>query len=267
MRLSKYFSMMRCGILSQLQFRGEMILTFIGNLFYLLLVYYLWKAIFASSGTDVVNGMTFQDTMIYLVFAVSLLNFMEIWLVWDMGRSIQDGKIVLDLLRPMSYRSFLFWDASGWIVCKFFTTFLPTAIVVYFVSEGRIQLGLNIPLFCVSVIFSILINFYINFIVGTVCIFTETIWGINIMKEVVVGLLSGATIPLAFFPEVLSNVVMLLPFQSIINSPMSILLGNVSSVKGVLITLGIQLLWVVLLGIFSEMFFRFSVKKITVNGG
>lgn len=267
MKLSKYLTLVRCGIISQLQFRAEMILTFVGNLFYLLIVYYLWRAIFASSGSEVVNGMTFQDTMIYLVFASSLFSFMEVWLVWQMGRDIQSGQIVLDLLRPMPYKNYLFWNFAGEIVCKFFTTFLPTSIVVYFISGGAITLGINLIWFVISVTLSILINFYINFFVGTVCMHTESIWGINIMKEVIVGLLSGATIPLAFFPERIREIMMVLPFQAVINSPMSILLHSEYSIMEVSKIIGIQLFWAVSLWIVTEVYFRMSVKKITVNGG
>ena len=112
-----------------------------------------------------------------------------------------------------------------------------------------------------------LINFYINFFVATICMYTQSIWGINIMKEVIVGLLSGASVPLAFFPETLREIVMYLPFQAICNSPLQILLHNEYPVSEVLVILGIQLFWVIFLMIFTDLFFRVSVRKITVNGG
>lgn len=267
MTLSKYKSLVKAGIMDQLQFRMSMILIVVCNLLYLVLIYYLWKAIYASAGTDIVNGMTFSDTMIYLVFASALFNFMEMWLVWDMGRDIQDGKIVVDLLRPMPYRTFLFFNLSGNCVVKFVTTFMPTAIVVYFVSGARIPLGVNLIWFVISAGCSLMINFYINFMIGTVCMYTESIWGINIMKEVVVGVLSGATIPLAFFPETLRNVVLCLPFQAIVNSPLELLLHAEYGWQKIAEIIVIQLFWLVVLRLLSGCFFRISVKKITVNGG
>lgn len=267
MTLSKYKSLMKSGIMEELQFRMSAILIVVGNLLYLLLVYHLWKAIYASAGTDVVNGMTFSDTMIYLVFAAALFNFMEMWLVWNMGRDIQDGRIVVDLLKPMSYRTFLFFESSGGCIVKFVTTFLPTAIVVYCVSGGAIHLGVNLIWFAISSICSLLINFYINFTIGTVCMHTESIWGINIMKEVVVGVLSGATVPLVFFPEAIKSVVMYLPFQTIINSPLELLLHPEYGVREVFGIIAFQLFWLVVLSIFSDCFFRVSVRRITVNGG
>ncbi|MGN0391054.1 MAG: ABC transporter permease [Wujia sp.] len=264
---SKYKSLLKAGILEQLQFRASIILIFVGNLVYLLLVYNLWRAIFASAGTDVVNGMTFSDTMIYLVFAASLFNFMEMWLVWDMGDDIKTGKIVVDLLKPVSYPRYLFFRSGGNCVVKFVTTFLPTAIIVYFISGRAIPLGVNLLWFIISVTCSLLVNFYINLITGTICIYTESVWGINILKEVVVGVLSGATVPLAFFPETLRKVVSYLPFQTIIHAPLELLLHEEYGLAKIAEILGLQLFWLVVLGVLSHLFFRASLKRITVNGG
>lgn len=264
MKLKKYGTLIRAGVLESMQFRLSMLFTFVGNLLYLLLIYNLWRAIYNSSESEVVNGMTFQDTMIYLVFATALFNFMEMWVVWDMGRDIQSGKITVDLLKPMSYKSWRFFIGCGEMVTKFFVTFLPTTIICYVVTDGAIKLGKNVPVFILSVLCSVMINYYINFMVGVVCMHTQSIWGINIMKEVIVGILSGALVPLAFFPETLKKVAMFLPFQAICNSPMKILMHYED---GVMSTLLLQAFWVVALYILSELYFRASLKKITINGG
>ena len=267
MKLKKYFSLTRAGILEALQFRASAIVMVIGNLLYLTVVYFLWKSIYASAGTDVVNGMTFSDTLIYLVLATALFNFMEMYAVWEIGRSIQSGKIVLDLLKPMRYRSFLFWTYSGTFAMQFFATFLPTFIVVGIVTKGAIPLGINLLFFLISVVMSIIINYCIDFFVGTICIYTESIWGINIMKQVIVLLLSGATIPLAFFPEPFRTIVSYLPFQAIYNAPLSVLLNGNPEPKWLLVTLGTQLFWCAAMNLLTKLFWKLSVKKITVNGG
>lgn len=224
--LKKYFALVRAGILDQLQYRLATFVLIIGNLIYLTIAYYLWKAIFASSETGVVGGMTFETTLIYLVLATALFNFMQMYAVWEIGRNIQTGKIVLDLLRPFEYRRYLFWSLVGPLFVQFVTTFLPTFIAVLIVTKGSIKLGINLLYFAVSVILGVIINYCIEFIVGTVCIYTESIWGINIMKEVIVLLFSGATIPIAFFPETLKKITMCLPFRAIYDSPLRILLNG-----------------------------------------
>ena len=267
MNLKKYLSLTRNGIMESLQFRLSMFIVFVGNLLYLIVVYFLWKAIYASSGEEVVNGMTFSDTLIYLVLATALFNFMEMYTVWQMGRAIQSGAIVLTLLKPMEIRRYMFWEYSGNFVVNFFATLLPTFIVVSVVTHGAIPLGLNLLYFVISVVMAVIINYNIDFFVGTICLYTESIWGINIMKQVIVLLLSGATIPIAFFPETIRTIVYWLPFQSIYNSPLTLLLGKSSDIKDIGITLGTQLLWCVVTYAISKLFWKISLPQITVNGG
>lgn len=267
MKLKKYISLTRAGIIESLQFRLATVVMIIGNLLYLIVVYFLWKAIFASAGTDMVNGMTFSDTLIYLVLATALFNFMEMYTVWEIGRNIQSGKIVLDLLKPMEYRRYLFWSYSGTFVTQFFSTFLPTFIIVAIVTHGAITFGVNMIFFVISVVMAVAINYSIDFLVGTICLYTESIWGINIMKQVIVLLLSGATIPIAFFPEPLKTIVYYMPFQSIYNAPLTLLLDGNPKPETVLITLGTQLIWCVVMMVVSKVFWKVSLRQITVNGG
>lgn len=267
MKLKKYFTLTRAGIMESLQFRLGTLIMIVGNLLYLVIVYFLWKAIYASAGTDTVSGMTFTETLIYLVLATALFGFMEMYAVWEIGRNIQSGKIVLDLLKPMKFRSYLFWSYSGSFVTNFFFTFLPTFIVVALVTHGTIHIGMNLLLFAVSVVMAVMINYSVDFIVGTICLYTESIWGINIMKQVVVLLLSGATIPLAFFPEPLKSIMYHLPFQSIYNAPLSILLNTESNLKSFMTILGTQLMWCIVMSLISKLFWKVSLRQITVNGG
>lgn len=267
MNLRRYTALTRAGIIESFQYRLSMFVMIIGNLVYLTVIYFLWKAIFASSGSDTVNGMTFYSTLIYLVLATALFAFMEMYAVWDMGRCIQSGKIVLELLRPMDYKSYLFWSYTGTLAIQFLVTFLPTFIVVRLVTGDTIPLGSNLLFFVTAVILGVIINFNIDFLVGTICIYTESIWGINIMKQVIVLLLSGATIPLAFFPEGFRKVVDFLPFKAIYDTPLTILLtADACSIKTFKM-LFIQLVWVIILALFSRVFWKKSIRRITVNGG
>ncbi|HAM68762.1 MAG TPA: hypothetical protein DCP68_04020 [Ruminococcus sp.] len=267
MNLKKYLTLTRAGMIEALQFRLSFVIIAVGNVLYLIVVYFLWKSIYASAGTDIVNGMTFSDTLIYLVLATALFNFMEMYTVWEIGRNIQSGKIVLDLLKPIEYRKYLFWSYSGSFVMQFFLTFLPTFLIVAAVTHGTIPLGINLLYFIVSVILAVSINYSIDYIVGTICLYTESIWGINIMKQVIVLLLSGATVPIAFFPEGLKQFVLHLPFQSIYNAPLTILLAKDPAPESVLRTLGTQLFWSLVMMIISKLFWKVSLRRITVNGG
>ena len=269
MNLRRHLALTRAGIMESLQYRLGTAVTLFANLIYLVLVYFLWKAIYASAGTDVVNGMTFTDTMIYLILATALFNFLEMFVVWDMSRSIQSGKIILDLLKPMRFREYTFWSYSGSHVVLFALTFVPTFIVVLIVTNGAIPMGINLLWFAVATVLALIVNFSMEMIVATICLYTESTWGINIVKETIVLLLSGASIPLAFFPDALRQVVDYLPFRAVYDIPLTILLekNDTNTIEGLLPMFGLQLAWALILTLAGTLFWNYSVKKITVNGG
>ncbi|MCR5104980.1 MAG: hypothetical protein K6B68_11080 [Eubacterium sp.] len=268
-KAKRLFALTRAGVMESLQFRLGTAVTLFGNLIYLALVYFLWKAIYESSSVDVVNGMTFYDTMIYLILATAIFNFLEMFIVWDMSRTIQSGEIIMHLLKPMKYRLYTFWSYSGSHIILFFLTFLPTFIVVGIITKGAIPLGWNCLSFVISLVLALIINFNIEMLVAPICLYTESTWGINIVKETIVLLLSGATIPLAFFPEGLRRVVEYLPFRAVYDIPLTILLGKngTDSLQGLTEMLGIQLAWCIVLTILGNLFWNHAVKRITVNGG
>ena len=269
MKLKRLAALTRAGVIESLQFRLGTAVMLFGNLIYLALVYFLWKAIYDSSGVDVVNGMTFYDTMIYLILATAMFNLLEMFIVWDMSRAIQSGEIIMHLLKPMRYRWYTFWSYSGAHVNNFFLAFVPTFIVVSVITQGAIPLGINLLYFIISLVLALIVNFNIEMLVAPICLYTESTWGINIVKETIVLLLSGASIPLAFFPEGLRQAVEYLPFRAVYDIPLTVLLAKngTDTLAGLLPKLGIQLAWCVVLTICGNLFWNHAVKKITVNGG
>ncbi len=262
-----YLTLMRSAVMENMQFRMSVLVMLFGNMVYLVVIYNLWKAIYASVDTPTVNGMTFEDTMIYLVLASAQFAFMEAYLVWEMGRGVQDGSIIVQLIKPMSYGTYQLFYIMGGNVFYFVVTFIPTFVIVEVITKGAIPIGINLLYYLISVTFGTMINFAVDYFVGTICLYTQSIWGINIMKQILVTFLSGATVPLAFFPEILYRIVMFLPFHAIYNTPLTLLIHNDLSVAEVGNMLFTQFVWVVIMFVLAKAFWKVSERVITVNGG
>ena len=89
MRIKSWIALTRVSIMDFMQFRLSAFVMLIGNIIYLIVIYNLWKAIYASVDNATINGMSFNDTMIYLVLASAQFTFMEAYLVLMMSRSIR----------------------------------------------------------------------------------------------------------------------------------------------------------------------------------
>ena len=83
----------------------------------------------------------------------------------------------------------------------------------------------------------------------------------------VVLLLSGAIIPLQFFPEIFRSFVDKLPFQAIYHIPLEILLNDELSNGKILVLLGVQIIWIIVTYLIAKLFFMKASRAVVINGG
>ena len=125
---------------------------------------------------------------------------------------------------------------------------------------------LNILFFVISFCFSIMINLSLSFVLGMITFITTNMWGILQIYQAVFRLLSGALIPLSFFPPIFEKILTYLPFSSLISAPANILLGvmNLNEICKVLI---IQFVWLILFFLLTNLIWKKVVHRLVVNGG
>lgn len=267
MRIKAMATIAKMSFLESTVYRTYFLLTIFSNAIYMVIMYFLWDAIFAGVDGGIINGMTFKQTFIYLALAGTISSIIVSFTEWNMSHDIQTGNVAVWFVRPISYQSKLMSKAAGDIMTSFIIMFLPSFILVYFLSDGYIKLGVNIPLFLIAFIIAAAINIFIDFLIGILSFFTESVWGISIMKETVVMLLAGAVIPLAFFPEPIRTVLEFLPFQAIYNLPLQILTNTGYSAYDYISKLAIQLFWLIILFLITKLCYKKASRHIIVNGG
>ena len=81
-----------------------------------------------------------------------------------------------------------------------------------------------------------------------------------------VRFVSGSIIPIIFFPLWFQKFLMFLPFGSINYTPVMIYLNKYTGYETMKV-LGIQVLWITILYLFSKFFWRKAIKKLTIMGG
>ena len=98
---------------------------------------------------------------------------------------------------------------------------IPTVLLLIFVFRIHIPLGIGLIFFPFSLLLAYLLSFCFDYFVGLLCFYTESVWGLSITKEIIVTVLSGALIPLQFFPDVIQKILLWLPFQAIYYTPLT----------------------------------------------
>lgn len=73
-----------------------------------------------------------------------------------------------------------------------------------------------------------MINFYFNICFGFSAFVFKNLWGSNLLKNSLVAFMSGSLIPLVFFPKLIADLLHLLPFSSLVYTPVMIVIGKYS---------------------------------------
>ena len=251
-------------------YKGSFYLFIVSSLFGVFINYYLWMAIYGSSENSVMGGLTQNEMVVYVFMSYIVTNVVSISIAGEIGTNVVDGSIAINLIKPMNYRSSLIARAAGRMIYQFV---IPSLFIWIGVEVYRVfGLGLKVTspdrmiFFLVSCILSFCIYVLFDFCFGMVAFYTTYIFGLNLIKQAVLSFLTGQLIPLTFFPQVIQNVFNFLPFSSMNYVPVMIYLGKYSQ-RGLLLVLGRQLLWVVVLYVAGELIWRQVTRRLIVLGG
>lgn len=267
MRIKGAIAIAKSSFLQASAYRAFFVFTIVSNLIFTGIIYFLWKAIYASDADGIINGMTFTQTFIYLSLAGTMTSILHSSLDWYMSFHMKSGSIAQFFTRPMDFQGLIYASCAGDILTNMTILLLPSCVLVYIISGGAIKLGWNILFFLIALFLAALLALTFDFIIGLISFYTESVWGISTLKDCVISLLAGGIIPIAFFPDSLRRVVECLPFQAMYNLPLQILINKDYAVSDYLNLLLLQLFWIAVLLIVSRVFYTVARRAVTVNGG
>jgi ABC-2 type transport system permease protein len=231
---------------------------------------FLWKAIFIGSGKEILNGFTFPVMVSYLILSTCITECIGGSVVNLVHSEVKKGTIAMQLIKPISYRLRLYFSSLGDSLYVFVFLMIPGFIGMIIINAiyGSLSVfsPLNILFFVISFGFSIMINLSLSFVLGMVTFITTNMWGILQIYQAVFRLLSGALIPLSFFPPVFEKILTYLPFSSLVSAPANILLG-IMNIEETLKVLIVQFVWLILLFLLTNVVWKKVVHRLVVNGG
>lgn len=248
-------------------YRFHVIFQIVASAFAIVIQYFLWRSVFGANPDGVIRGMTFQQTFLYVSLATAITVLMRTWADWEMCSQIRTGDIIMSFFKPIDYMRYAFANSIGSMAGNFVTVTIPSLLIVFVAFQSRMTLGWNVLFFAVTLLGSCVLSFLFDFIVGTTCFWTLSIWGISVAKDFSILFLSGALVPLCFFPDSLARVIGFMPFPYMYNLPLTILTSTQADVGTWSRGIAVQFAWIVVGYLLARVYFAFSLKKLTVNGG
>lgn len=251
-----------------LAYKLSTIMYLIGEVFILIVTYYLWKGIFSSSGETVIKGFTFSEMIVYVLISFLTGQFTYTDVSYDILSEVKDGSIAVNLLRPLSYEKRMFAQGLGNIFYSFVVIVVwgLIGVTIYLFKSGMsISFG-QIIFYFISCILGILISFYYSYIFGLLSFKLTNMWGLSQVMGAIMKLLSGLLIPIVFFPSWAQGIFDLLPFKSMIYTPTMIYMGKLEKIE-IIKSLGIQIIWIIILSFIAKKFWNKLIKDLVILGG
>jgi ABC-2 type transport system permease protein len=207
-----------------------------------------------------------SDVVTYVWLAQALIMTVFIFGWTDLSLRIRDGSIATDLARPLDpLRYWLAFDLGRAPYHFIFRGLLPFAIGAL-VFQLHYPTAVHAVAFGLSVTLAVIVSLGYRFLYNAAAFWILDIRGVMLVAMTLSIFFSGMAIPLALFPNWLRDIAHVLPFASLMQTPIDIWLGKYHG-PALIGALALQVLWaLVFLGL-GRLALRGGTKKLVIQGG
>lgn len=256
---------MRSRILMFMAYRVQVLSTVVCQIVILSASVFFWKAAYGLNAVQ--NGTSVEQMVHYTILSNLLAVFYSTFVERNINQNVRQGNVAVDFIKPINIMGFYFATDIGIMIGNLMFRFIPMYIF------SGIIFGFTLPanffalvLFFVSVFLGFIILWCICGIFGLFSFWIIQLGPIGGAKDYIIRFLSGSFVPLWFFPEKIQSVLNFLPFIHIYQTPISIYIGKISPLQA-LFSIGIQLVWAILMLLCLTRFQKVAFRKVVVQGG
>ena len=261
-----YLEFASVGFVNILAFRLRYYTGILTYLINVTVYYFIWRAVFAHAEGPIA-GYSLPQILTYVSVGWIIRSFYWNTIDQEMAYEVIEGKIAMDLIKPVSIQWMWLTRATGESAFRLILLTAPTAVVIAFLFPVLPPASpLHFALFLAAAAGSFLLMGAINFLIGTCAIPLKSILALIRAKYWLIELLSGLLIPMSFFPHRLQAVSAWLPFEHIASTPLQIYLGRLST-GATLRLFAAEYAWIAALLVLGHLWWRRATRKITIHGG
>lgn len=263
-----YREIMTRAFQSHTAYRMDTMMHLVSSLFAILIQTTIWRAIYQGNSemASNVGNVSMQEMLTYSIIGSCVSLLVSNGIIGRLSQKISSGEIAMDLIKPIHLARYMFAESAGSTMFRLIFELVP--VVVFGVAIfGLISPTVaDIAMFTLILCNSIVLFYLMNFICGLFAFWYIISWHTQSIFQIVMSLCSGSILPLWFFPEAVSRIFGLLPFQLVYYAPISVFLGK-RTFEDQLGIFGMQLVWIVLLGWLMKRIWAKAVRKLVIQGG
>lgn len=259
----KYASVFTTTVQEYFAYRLNMVMWRIRQIFVFLIPFFIWSSVFRQE--DTIYGYSFAGLITYLFGTTILRSLVMGSRTVDLGWMINSGYLTIALLKPISNFKFMFTRdlADKLFNLSFIILEIPLLFIIFrppvFIQTAIIPILASL----VSIVFAVLIYFFINIMFGSIGFWSRDVWAPRFLLMVVMEFATGAMFPLDMLPEIGQKILYLTPFPYLLFSPLKIYLGQEVNVP---LRLLISSLWVIILYLAAKYIWNRGLRVYEAEG-
>jgi len=215
--------------------------------------------------------MTYQQTVSYIWLQQAFLALFFMWFYEDsIFESVESGAIAYELVRPMDLYSRWYSITAANRISRTLLRCGPLLVVALVLPHPfRLVVPTDLALlglFLLSMVLSLSVVLAFSMLIYISAFYTINSRGTRLIVAVIADFLSGASIPLPFFPDAVRVFVELLPFGSMQNMPLLIFSGHIygtAALRGI----GLQVFWLLVLLAIGRFWMSRALGRVVAQGG
>ncbi len=260
-----YTAKIRNAVLIQLQYPIANYFFIIGMIAEPVIYMVVWSTVARQQGGSV-GGYTPGAFAAYYIVWTLVRNMNLVYTPYGWERRIRNGRLVINLLRPIHP---LHEDVAYFAGAKVIEIllWLPLAVILSFIFKPDLHPTLlECVVFFVAIWLAYLIRTMTLSLLGMITFWTTRVSALYELYFAAELILSGRLVPLSLMPEWVQKLAWYFPFRWTFGFPIETLVGSMS-VNELFGGLGMQLLWVVLgLGAVNIMW-KAGIHRFSAVGG
>jgi ABC-2 type transport system permease protein len=178
---AKYGAIAQINLQNSLAYAGELANR---SLFMVVILYVfvqLWRATYSAVGAATIAGLSFADTLWYLVMTETI-ELSRSRFANQMSDEVKDGSLAYTISRPYNYLLYHWSYGLGDMLLRLAINFSAgTILVTALVGPRPVQPVYILPLL-VSILLAMALNFCIQGLIGLCAFFTEDVQSIQIIR-------------------------------------------------------------------------------------
>lgn len=162
--MKKYWLVFKKSLKSELTYRSAALWGIVSATLSFLIQIFLWQALL---GTGVRNDTSFPDMLLYVLINSFISLLARTNVAGMIENAMIDGTISMELLRPISYKGYMFSQTIGKNIYGVVTATVPVMLISLPFLSGAVFPGMvHIMLFILSAMLGIALKFEVTYLAG-----------------------------------------------------------------------------------------------------